>query len=205
MSMRALISFLLLLVLALPAPALAARLSVEPDVGTPVERLHLHFPQDPELTWFASTYGVVNNGRRHIGIDLHAPKGSPVYAIAPGVVTRMDQSPRAGYHLVIDHGSGWTSWYMHLDNDSPGTDDGRGGSTAAFAARLAVGDFVDAGQLVAFVGDSGNAEGTEPHTHFEIHRNDRPIDPTAMLRQAHDRASMAVWAQRVSSLSDRLD
>ena len=202
---RVIASVFLAALVAVPLGASAARLEAEPVLGSPLERLHLHFPQDPEVTWFVDTYGVVSRGRRHIGLDLHAPKGSPVYAIAPGVVTRMASSPRAGYHLVIDHGSGWTSWYMHLDNDSPGTDDGRGGSEAAFAAGLSEGDFVDAGQLIGHVGDSGNAEATEPHTHFEVHRHGSVVDPTSMLRQAQDRALMALHAERITSLVDRVD
>ena len=195
----------LIVLLALPVAASAARMHVEPALGARIERLHLAFPQDPEATWFADTFGAVNRGHRHLGVDLHAPKGSPVYAVAPGIVTRMRASARSGHHVVIDHGSGWTTWYMHLDNDTPGTDDGRGGAETAFAPGLAVGDFVDAGQLIGFVGDSGNAEGTEPHTHFEVHRGGKAIDPYHMVRQSQERALRAIWAQRMTSLVDRID
>ena len=171
----------------------------------PIDRLHLFFPQDPDTTWFLDTFGHVRSGgHRHIGVDLHAPKGSPVYAVAAGVVTRIDISSRAGAHVMIDHGGGWESWYMHLNTDNPGTDDGRGGHTTAFAAGLAVGGFVDAGQEIGFVGDSGNAEHTLPHTHFELHRDGRPIDPFGMLVGAHERARMAVQAERLSALADRI-
>ncbi|CAN5279963.1 hypothetical protein BH18ACT5_BH18ACT5_20070 [soil metagenome] len=45
--------------------------------------LDFNFPQDPTLTWFEQTYGAVkSDGRRHLGIDLMAPKLSPVYAVA---------------------------------------------------------------------------------------------------------------------------
>lgn len=171
----------------------------------PMDRLHLVFPQDPDTTWFLDTFGHVRaGGHRHIGVDLHAPKGSPVYAVAAGVVTRINISRRAGAYLVIDHGAGWESWYMHLNTDNPGTDDGRGGHGTAFAVDVAVGGFVDAGQPVGFVGDSGNAEHTLPHTHFELHRNGKAIDPFGMLVRAHERARMAVHAERMSVLVDRI-
>lgn len=171
----------------------------------PVERLHLSFPQDPNTTWYLDSFGFVRpGGRRHIGLDMHAPKGSPVYAVAAGVVTRIDISPRAGAHLVIDHGGGWESWYMHLNTDDPGTDNGRGGYATAFARDISVGGFVDAGQLIGFVGDSGNAENTMPHTHFELHQDGRPIDPFGMLVRAQERARMTVQAERMAALVDRI-
>lgn len=172
---------------------------------TPIDRLHLFFPQDPDTTWFLDTFGHVRaDGHRHIGVDMHAPKGSPVYAVAAGVVTRIGISPRAGAYLVINHGGGWESWYMHLNTDSPGTDDGRGGHATAFAIDVVVGGFVDAGQPVGFVGDSGNAEHTLPHTHFELHRNGKALDPFSMLVNAHERARMAVHAERLSLLTGRI-
>lgn len=212
-----LVVFALIVVSALPAvanPELPeqARGVGPPGVGGPVvaeegpvERLHLSFPQDPNTTWFLDTFGYVRaGGRRHIGVDLHAPKGSPVYAVAAGVVMRIDFGSSAGAHLVIDHGGGWESWYMHLNTDNPGTDDGRGGSDTAFSRDIYVGGFVDAGQLIGFVGDSGNAEGTVPHTHFELHRNGRAIDPFGMLVRAHERARMTVHAERMNVLVDRI-
>jgi len=193
--------------MALPAPALAsARIGgAEPLLGTELPRLQLSFPQDPTVTWFLPTFGVFHNGSRHAGVDMHAPKGSPLYAAAAGVVTRLGSSPRAGEHLVIDHGSGWETWYMHLDNDDPGTDDGRGGGATAFAPGLAVGDFVDAGRLIGYVGDSGNAEGTVPHTHFEVHHDDVVIDPYPMLVQAQDRALLTLRAAVLADLLHRLN
>ncbi|MDX1448042.1 MAG: M23 family metallopeptidase [Acidimicrobiia bacterium] len=205
---------MLVLVVALPLPG-AAIPDFEPpghtarnpviDTQDAPARLHLFFPQDPESTWFLDTYGHSrSSGRRHIGNDLHAPKGSPVYAVAAGMVIRMEISRRAGAYLLIDHGGGWESWYMHLNTDSPGTDDGRGGFATAFAPGLHEGAFVDAGQLIGFVGDSGNAEHTVPHTHFELHRNGRPVDPFVMLVRAHERAILAVQAERLALIAERL-
>lgn len=192
------------LAMMIPLPAIAQVGGSVPEVivGQEVERLHLFFPQDPETTWFLDTFGARRGGGHvHIGVDLHAPKGSPVYAIAPGVVTRVAISGRAGAYVVIDHGPGWSSWYMHLDTDDPGTDNGRGRFDTAFATGIESGAFVNAGELIGFVGDSGNAEHTEPHTHFELHRNGRAIDPYPMLVQAQERALLGLHAQRLAELA----
>ena len=205
MSRRRLAFIVLATLLVVPLSARAE--TAEPQVieADPLERLHLVFPQDPQLTWFLDTFGARRSGGHvHIGNDLHAPKGSPVLSIAPGVVTRKSISGRAGAYLVIDHGSGWTSWYMHLDTDAPGTDNGRGGYDTAFALGIAEGTFVDAGQVIGFVGDSGNAEHTVPHTHFELHRDGRAIDPFRLLTQAQQRALLAIEAERMALLATRI-
>ena len=82
---------------------------------------------------------------------------------------------------MIDHADDYSTWYMHLDNDDPGTNNGRGGAAAAFAEGLEVGDYVAAGQVIGYVGNSGNAEGTHHHTHFELRLDNRPIDPYPYL------------------------
>jgi murein DD-endopeptidase MepM/ murein hydrolase activator NlpD len=167
----------------------------------PLDEFIVVFPQDPETTWFLDTFGAGRaDGHRHIGIDLHAPKGSPVYSLAAGVVTRISTGARSGAYIVVDHGGGWVSWYMHLDTDEPGTDNGRGGLATAIAAGIAPGVFVDAGQLIGYVGDSGNAEHTIPHTHLELHRNGRPINSYGMLVAAHERALRVLWAERLAAL-----
>ncbi len=90
----------------------------------------------------ASTY--------HKGIDIAAPKGSDVVAPANGKVTFAAYSGSAGNLMVLDHGNGWGSRYMHLDK---------------FVAK--VGDTVSANQVIAKVGNTGI--GTGAHLHFEIH------------------------------------
>jgi hypothetical protein len=84
--------------------------------------------------------------------------------------------------LVIEHPDGWRSYYLHLDNDTPGTDDGLAGAPAP---GIAVGVRVEAGDVLDYVGDSGNAEETPSHLHFELHRPDGvAINPTSHLRAA---------------------
>lgn len=174
------------LTLLLPgSPASAAAVKGTDPLGS------LRFPQNAVVTRFDDTFGYARpDGRRHLGTDLVAPKHSPVYAMADGVVARMGESPRAGAYLVIDHG-GWESHLMHLNNDRPGTDNGRAAREDTWAPGLEVGSRVKAGQLVGFVGDSGNAEGTLAHTHLEIHVGGRPIDPYPHLLAAHRRTLAA--------------
>ncbi len=97
---------------------------------------------------------------------------------------------------MLQHRAGWETWYMHLNNDNPNTDDGRAPRDLMFAPGLEVGDFVAAGDLIGFVGDSGNAEGTEPHTHFELHHNGRTINPYPYLVAAYERALAVVEFER---------
>ena len=113
-----------------------------------------------------------------------SPKGSRVVAVADGIVERLEWNHMSGWNIKIRHADGWTSHYLHLNNDTPGTDDGNGGPEGAFADGLEVGSFVHAGDFIAFVGDSGNAEGSGSHTHFELHVNGRKVNPYPYLEEA---------------------
>ncbi len=180
--------------------------SLAANVEFSAEEFHIVFPQDAPVSWFDRTFGAgKEDGRRHQGEDLMAPKMTPVYAVADGVVVRTATTPRAGAHVWIDHGNGWTSWYMHLNNDTPGTDDGRAERFETFAPEVEAGSFVAAGQLIGYVGDSGNAEGTHPHTHFELHKDGRAVNPYPFLIEAFDRALLTIRAERLVELLPVLD
>jgi len=121
--------------------------------------------------WFSRDFGDPRGGGRgHTGIDILAEKLTPVVAVADGTV-RWIHGERGGEccALSIVHEDGWRSRYIHLNNDTPGTDDGRG---YGIARGLRLGSRVRAGQVIGFVGDSGNAEATAPHLHFELRRPD---------------------------------
>ena len=132
---------------------------------------------------FSDSYGAPRSeGRTHMGNDIFAEKGTPVVAVAPGTVVRITVGERAGRYIVVEHFDGWRSYYLHLDNDTPGTDDGAGGAPAP---GIEVGARVEAGQVLDYVGDSGNAEETPPHLHFELHNPaGDAIDPYVHLRAA---------------------
>ncbi len=159
----------------------------------------VYFPHQDIGSDFSNDWGDARSGgRSHQGNDIFGEKHTSVVAVADGFITAMDQSPRSGYYVRITHQDGWETWYMHLNNDSPGTDDGAGGSGGAFPEGLEVGMFVAAGAVVGFVGDSGNAEGSSSHTHFELHTASRVINPYPYLSDAYDR-----WI-RVMDLADEV-
>jgi murein DD-endopeptidase MepM/ murein hydrolase activator NlpD len=121
------------------------------------------------------------NDRRHQGIDIAAAKMTPVVAVADGKIEWLHDTPGESCCAVaLHHDSGWHSRYLHLNDDTPGTDDGR---VVGIVKGLQVGDHVRAGQLIGWVGDSGNA--TAPHLHFELLGPDgAAVDPYRSLQAA---------------------
>ncbi len=115
--------------------------------------------------WMASRGGGT---RKHIGQDIMADKMTPIVACFDGTVSVGRGFGNAGNTITLDHPSGWTAQYYHVNNDNPGTDDGQGGDSHAFAPGIVNGTRVVAGQFLGWVGDSGNAESTGPHIHFEL-------------------------------------
>lgn len=141
------------------------------------------FPLLGEHTLTDSFDDPRGRARRHQGVDVLADKGVPVVAVADGTV-RWVQAERGGRccDVALKHDDGWRSRYVHLDNDTPGTDDGRAVGIAPGVRR---GARVVAGQVLGWVGDSGNAEDTVSHLHFELRRPDgTPVDPLPSLRAA---------------------
>lgn len=156
------------------APSAAQRDPVVYPIVFPVAGEH-HFSRD-----FGDPRG---GGRSHEGIDILADKLTPVVAVADGTVRWLfDERGVDCCAISVVHDDGWRSRYIHLNNDTPGTDDGQG---YGIARGIRVGSRVRAGQVIGFVGDSGNAEATAPHLHFELRRPDgTPVDPFATLRAA---------------------
>lgn len=147
-----------------------------------------YFPHDDIATEFHNDWGAGRSGgRRHQGTDIFSEKLTPVVAVADGFVQRVRESSRPGWYIWIRHADGYSSWYMHLNDDVPGTDNGRGGEEFAIAEGVEKGAFVQAGQVIGWVGDSGNAEHTRPHTHFELHRDGSAINPYPYLDEAWQR------------------
>lgn len=146
------------------------------------------FPHDGTAVHFWDSWGAGRSGgRSHTGVDIMSPRGTEVLAVADGVVMDFGRARLSGYYVRLDHGNGWTTSYMHLNNDTLGTDDGAGGTWTAFHPLLTIGDEVVAGQVIGYVGDSGNAEGTQPHTHFEIKYDGSKLNPYPFVRDAWER------------------
>lgn len=135
---------------------------------------------------YANDFYASRSGGIHHATDIIAPKHREIVAVRDGVVTHV-VSPQAswGYSITIRDDDGYSYRYIHLNNDKPGTDDGSGGETNAYAPDMKVGNRVVQGQHIGYVGDSGNAESTVAHLHFEIFDGNRYyINPFHSLNQA---------------------
>jgi len=138
-------------------------------------------------TYYYSGFGACrdNCSREHHGIDIMSFKwkGLPVVAAQSGTVTRVTYDlGNAGCSVRIKGNDRWETRYFHLNNDFPGTDE------IGFpcpAPGIEVGAKVQAGQLLGYVGDSGNAETTPAHLHFELRTpSGHPVDPYKSLKEA---------------------
>jgi len=96
-----------------------------------------------------------SGGRRHAGIDIMAPEGTPVLAAAGGVIVKRDSSALGGISLYQRGLDGATIYfYAHLSRYAPGIDEG---------------DLVRQGDVIAYVGHTGNASASAPHLHFAVY------------------------------------
>lgn len=103
---------------------------------------------------------VLKIRRPHHGVDYAAPSGTPVHAVADGVVISRGYSGGGGNTVKIRHSQGLMSGYLHLKG---------------YAKGIAVGSRVSQGQLIGYVGSTGLSTGA--HLDFRIWRNGKPIDP----------------------------
>lgn len=138
------------------------------------EPLEMAMPvEGVEVRRLTSTFGAARSGgRRHQGADIFAPKGTPVVSATRGVCERIGVDSLGGKVVwVIGEGPA-AYYYAHLDD---------------WAADLEVGDRVDSGQLLGYVGNTGNARTTPPHLHFGIYRlrffGHPAVDPVPILKR----------------------
>lgn len=104
----------------------------------------------------------------HNGLDFVPGEGTPIYAIADGIVTKHDRDWSFGNVVVLKHdvnGMQFDSLYAHMQDAS---------------SPLKVGDVVKVGDFIGLVGDTGSSYGA--HLHLEIHINNVPVDPFAWLQ-----------------------
>lgn len=107
------------------------------------------------------------SGKRHThtGIDFAAPQGTDIYAAEDGVVLVAQSWSSYGNCVIIDHGNGLWTLYGHIRN---------GG------IKVDKGETVKKGQKIAEVGSTGNSTG--PHLHFEVRKNETPVNPSSYLK-----------------------
>jgi hypothetical protein len=126
-----------------------------------------------------------NCTREHHGVDIftYGYKGFPIVAAHDGTVTKVTYDEgNAGCSVRIRGKDRWETRYFHLNNDLPGTDEI---GAPCPAPGIEVGTEVMAGQIIGYMGDSGNAEDTPAHLHFELrNRSGYPIDPYRSLKNA---------------------
>lgn len=116
----------------------------------------------------ADTFGAPRGAdRRHEGVDIFAPRGTPVTSTTRGVVVAINDRGLGGRQVWVLGPAGERHYYAHLDDWAPG---------------LAEGDVVEAGAALGTVGNSGNARGTPPHLHYGVYGRDGALDPLPRMR-----------------------
>ena len=170
------------------ATVLVALLATWAFVGTAGAAVpRLIFPVVAATSYY-DDFGAPRPSGGHQGNDLMAAKRSAVVAVEAGRVVKHKRSSNAGCMLYLYGRSGTTYMYIHLNNDRTLRNDNRGGcrNGIAYARGLASGERVRAGELIGFVGDSGDANGIASHLHFEVHSNGgRAVSPYRRLREAY--------------------
>jgi hypothetical protein len=124
---------------------------------------------------------------RHEGNDIMAIRHQPAVAFERGKVEKHVGSGMGTCMLYLHGASGMTYVYIHLNNDLTMKNDNQGGcrNGVSWAPGLRTGQFVRRGQLVGYVGDSGDADGIQPHLHFEVRTpSGRAINPYTYLNKA---------------------
>jgi hypothetical protein len=161
---------------------LAAASAAAPAATTKVPRLI--FPVVADVT-YTSDFGAARGTGRHQGNDIMAPKKSPAVAAEAGKVKYWTTSATAGCMLYLYGESGTTYLYIHLNNDRTRGNDNRGKCVRGTAYAVKDGAKVAAGQQIAYVGDSGDADGGHAHLHFEVHpAGGKAVDPYPYLQAA---------------------
>ncbi len=102
----------------------------------------------------------------HQGLDLFAPRGTPVVAAVDGVVSQKVNGVISGLAVEITDAGNTQYFYAHL---------------SGFASDIAVGTAVRMGQVVGYIGNTGNAARTSPHLHLEIQPNGIPVPPMPIV------------------------
>jgi Peptidase family M23 len=137
---------------------------------------------------YGDDYGDPRWQGRHEGIDIVSVRRALAVAAEAGTVEFDSSAHGAGGCMLDLHGrSGTTYKYIHLNNDLTGKNDNRGRCVAgtAFPTGLRSGEKVAAGEPVGYVGNSGDADGANPHLHFELHPGGgESTNPYPYLRRA---------------------
>jgi biotin carboxyl carrier protein len=113
---------------------------------------------------YSRPHPILRIRRPHLGVDVSAPKGTPITAPATGVVITAERSFTYGYVVELDHGDGVITRYAHCNS-----------------IEVKEGQQVIAGTTIATVGNTGLS--TAPHLHYEVHVRGRAVDPLTFVVQ----------------------
>lgn len=136
---------------------LQQELPTENSLPSPLPEQHL------TDTWGAAR----SQGRSHEGIDIFAPRGTPIQSTTQGIVSKVGENTLGGRVVVVVGPGGAGHYYAHLED----------------YADISPNDWVDAGDVIGYVGDSGNAKGTPPHVHYGIYINGSAVNPYPLLQK----------------------
>ena len=119
----------------------------------------------------SNSWGDPRDGgrRKHRGIDIFAPKGTAIVAVADGIISFIGEQPKGGNCVWLTTENGASFYYAHLDR---------------WAAGLYEGMEVRSGDRLGYVGNTGNAKTTPSHLHFGINENDEMVNPYPVLTKA---------------------
>ena len=139
-------------------------------------------PKSPPFTLFpvvggatyTNDYGDPRGSGTHEGNDLLAPCGTPAIAVVAGRI-RLDWGSRSGWMVTL---VGRGSWYRYIHMGVAGN------ASSALAKGLRNGSHVKAGQVISYVGRTGDAQGAPCHLHFELHYGRPAVSPYQWLREA---------------------
>lgn len=130
-------------------------------LDVPVEGVKRQNIQD---TWGAAR----GNNRKHEGIDIFAKRGTPVLSATSGIVLEVGTNNLGGRVIWVLGPEGSRHYYAHLED---------------YAPEIAKGDWVEAGTVLGYVGNTGNAQGTPPHLHYGIYLSEGAVNPYPYLRE----------------------
>lgn len=122
--------------------------------------------RDLDDSWHAPRDGGT---RVHKGIDIFARRGTEVVAVTDGIISYIGDQPKGGHCLWLTTENGKSFYYAHLDH---------------WAAGIYEGMEVQVGDLLGYVGNTGNAITTPPHLHFQVTENDEAVNPYPLLARA---------------------
>ncbi len=126
----------------------------------------------PVSGWLSSAYGPRKHPLKgtkdfHTGLDISANPGTPIKATADGIVSFSGWSGANGRLVAIEHGHGFRTFYAHNKKNA-----------------VKIGDVVQRGDIIAYVGSTGSSTG--PHVHYEVWKEGKPMNPKPYLREGEN-------------------